>query len=98
MMIVICVAATRVRALAAAWARSDKDLATSLLDQRDLYGLPEVLKALCLLDAARAARALEKRIYKLNMEGVKKQTVRTKTKMDMENLNKVKLSVRGICV
>ena len=47
---------SRVRALAAAWARKDHTLSDSLLSNKDLFGLAEVLKALTLLDSSRRIR------------------------------------------
>ncbi|XP_048769529.2 uncharacterized protein LOC125675774 [Ostrea edulis] len=81
----------RIRALAAAWARKDFQLAESFLENQDNFGLNEVLKALQLLDAGRQARVLEK---KMKMLQVSKNKVKAKTigklKSDIDNLNKMK--------
>ncbi|MCA9718452.1 MAG: hypothetical protein KC468_27525 [Myxococcales bacterium] len=58
----------RSRALAAAWARRDSALADHLLS-RDAWGLAEVVRALQLLDSGRQARALERRVTRLEQDG-----------------------------
>jgi hypothetical protein len=84
----------RIRALAASWARKDFQLAESFLQNRDNFGLNEVLKALQLLDAGRQARVLEK---KMKMLQVSKNKVKAKTlgklKSDIDNYNKMKSPV-----
>ena len=86
----------RIRALAAAWARKDFKLAESFLENRDNFGLNEVLKALQLLDAGRQARVLEK---KLKMLQVSKNKVKPHTlgklKSSIDSLNKMKSPVRN---
>ncbi|XP_062596244.1 uncharacterized protein LOC134257670, partial [Saccostrea cucullata] len=81
----------RIRALAAAWARKDFQLAESFLQNRENFGLNEVLKSLQLLDAGRQARVLEK---KMKMLQVSKNRVKRKTigklKSDISNLNRMK--------
>nr|XP_022290775.1 uncharacterized protein LOC111102373 [Crassostrea virginica] len=81
----------RIRALAAAWARKDFKLAESFLENRDNFGLNEVLKALQLLDAGRQARVLEKKMKMLQVSKnkVKPQTL-GKLKSSIDNLNKMK--------
>lgn len=83
----------RVRALAAAWARHDYDLAEAFLKNRDNFGLNEVLKALTLLDSGRQVRVLEKKMKRIQMSAgkVKPQTI-GKLKSDIDNLNKNKPS------
>jgi hypothetical protein len=58
----------RARVLAAAWARRDHELAESLL-ARPLWNLPCVVKALQMLDAGRQARALRRRLARLENDG-----------------------------
>jgi hypothetical protein len=58
----------RGRTLAAAWARRDHALADHLLAQKG-WGLPDVVKALQLLDTGRAVRALSRRIARLQEQG-----------------------------
>jgi hypothetical protein len=83
-----------VRALAAAWARQDYDLADAFLQNKESFGLNEVLKALSLLDSGRQVRVLEKKMKMLQMSAgkVKPQTM-GKLKSDIDNLNKNKPSV-----
>ena len=85
----------RIRALAAAWARKDFKLAESFLENRDNFGLNEVLKALQLLDAGRQARVMEKKMKMLQVSKnkVKPQTL-GKLKSSIDNLNKMKSPVR----
>lgn len=61
-------AGARARSLAAAWARRDHELANALL-ARPQWNVAAVVKALQLLDAGRQARALRKRIARLEAEG-----------------------------
>ncbi len=61
-------AGVRARTLAAAWARRDHELASSLL-ARPPWNVATVVKALQLLDSGRQARALKKRIARLEAEG-----------------------------
>lgn len=58
----------RARVLAAAWARRDHELANALL-ARPPWTIAAVVKALQLLDAGRQARALAKRIARLEADG-----------------------------
>ena len=62
---------SRVRALAAAWARKDQPLAKAFLANRTAFGLVEVLKALNLLDSSRAIRVHEKKLKRLQLSGAK---------------------------
>jgi len=66
---------TRSYVLAAAWARSDIVLVDYLLAQKDVCGLPEVLRALKLLDAPRRLRALKRRLRKLQEAKAKVRTL-----------------------
>lgn len=81
----------RVRALAAAWARHDYELADAFLQDQNNFGLNEVLKALTLLDSGRQVRVLEKKMKRLQMSAgkVKPQTMGN-LKRDIDNLNKNK--------
>ena len=81
----------RIRALAAAWARHDHPLAEAFLEDRDSYGVNEVLKALSLLDAGRQVRVLEKKMKRLQFSTgkVKPQTM-GRLKSDIDNLNAIK--------
>lgn len=78
----------RVRGLTAAWARHDFELASALLSNKENFGLPEILKALEILDAGRQARILEKRVKLLQVSKnkVKPKTI-AKLKLDINNLN-----------
>eukprot|EP01099_Mayorella_cantabrigiensis_P003827 TRINITY_DN287_c0_g1_i1.p1 TRINITY_DN287_c0_g1~~TRINITY_DN287_c0_g1_i1.p1 ORF type:complete len:548 (+),score=92.80 TRINITY_DN287_c0_g1_i1:208-1851(+) len=67
--------ACKSRALAAAWARKDYKLANIFLNKEDWFVLPEVLKALKILDAPRRRKALEKKIAKLQARGKVKPKV-----------------------
>lgn len=81
----------RVRALAAAWARHDYELADAFLQNQNNFGLNEVLKALTLLDSGRQVRVLEKKMKRLQMSAGKvKPTTMGKLKSDIDNLNKNK--------
>lgn len=64
---------TKSRILAAAWARRDYALAKHCLYLKgDVFGLPEVLKAVRILDAPRRMRALEKKLQRLQAQGTAK--------------------------
>ncbi|XP_046571651.1 uncharacterized protein LOC124279819 [Haliotis rubra] len=81
----------RVRALAAAWARSDYDLSDGFLQNREQFGLVEVLKALTLLDSGRQIRVLEKRMTRLLLSGTKVSKKKMgKIKADLGNLKAIK--------
>lgn len=82
------------RSLAAAWARKDHQLADMFLENREDFGLVEVLKALVLLDSARRLRLHEKTIKRLQLSGVTiKPKKMSKLKCDMDNLNSIKPKV-----
>lgn len=72
----------KVRALASAWARSDKDLARCLLKVKNLFGLVEVLKAVSILDSARQIRQLERKMEKY--EAINKKAEEEKAKLETE--------------
>ncbi len=61
---------SRIRALAAAWAAKRFELADALLSQRSAFGLPEVIKAIGILDAGRQVRVHERKLKeaRLNSE------------------------------
>ncbi|XP_038059429.1 uncharacterized protein LOC119730532 [Patiria miniata] len=60
--------ASKVHALAAAWAHSDNELANSLLGHNsNEFGLVEVLKAATLLDTSRRIREWERKLKRLQM-------------------------------
>jgi len=67
---------TKTRVLAACWARKDHELSQYCLSKIEQFGLPEILKAVNLLDAGRKKRALEKRLARLDKQG----TAKNKTK------------------
>lgn len=82
---------TRIKALAASWARADHELANALLRLRDSYGVVEVLKALTILDSGRRARIIEKRIKMLQCQDHKVSNKKMgKLKSDLDNLNALK--------
>ncbi|KAL8588504.1 hypothetical protein ACOMHN_022291 [Nucella lapillus] len=82
---------SRVRALAMAWARNDYELASALLKNRSQFGLPEVLKAIQLLDSGRQARVLEKKLKRLQLSGTKVNPKKMgKIKSDIDNLTLIK--------
>ena len=84
----------RIRALAAAWARHDHFLADAFLEDKDNFGVNEILKAVSLLDAGRQVRVLEKKMKRLQFSTgkVKPQTM-GKLKSDIDNLNSIKPQV-----
>ncbi|XP_067674466.1 uncharacterized protein [Haliotis asinina] len=80
-----------VRALTAAWARHDYKLADAFLQNREQFGLVEVLKALTLLDSGRRVRVLEKKLKRLQLTGSKISKKKFgKLKSDIDNLNAIK--------
>lgn len=82
---------SRVRALAMAWARNDHELADAFLNNRSMFGLPEVLKALQLLDSGRQVRVLEKKLKQLQLSGNKVSSRKLgKIKRDIDNLTSLK--------
>ena len=87
----------RIRALAAAWARNDYDLSEAFLQNRSLFGLVEVLKALTLLDSGRQIRVIEKKVKRLQLSGTKVSKKKMgKLKSDIDNLNAIKPPVSYI--
>lgn len=54
--------ASRSRILAACWSRKDFELPDFLMLNEELFGLPQILGGLNLLDAPRKVRAIEKKI------------------------------------
>ncbi|XP_046353940.2 uncharacterized protein LOC124133552 [Haliotis rufescens] len=81
----------RVRALAAAWARNDYKLSDAFLQNREQFGLVEVLKALTLLDSGRQIRVLEKKMTRLQLSGTKVSKKKFgKLKADLGNLKAMK--------
>lgn len=82
------------RALAVAWARNDYELADALLQNRDQFGLVEVLKAISLLDSGRQIRVLEKKLKQLQLSATKVRPRKIgKLKSDIDNLTALKPSV-----
>ena len=80
-----------------AWARSDLELAESLLKNRSEFGLPEVLKALQLLDSGRQVRVMEKKLKRLQLSGTKVSPKKMgKIKSDIDNLTALKPPVSVI--
>ncbi|XP_062581913.1 uncharacterized protein LOC134243699 [Saccostrea cucullata] len=84
---------SKVKALAAAWARGDHELAETLLQRKELFGVVEVSKAIALLDSGRQARVFEKKHKRLQIQknNVKPSTM-GKLKSDIDNLMKMKPS------
>jgi hypothetical protein len=65
---------SRPRILAVLWCNQYHKIAQYLLQEFDtIFQLPEVLRALQLLDSGRRARAAEKRLVRLNNDGCKKK-------------------------
>ncbi|XP_070563497.1 uncharacterized protein [Ptychodera flava] len=81
---------SRIRALAAAWARKDLAAVNMFLAQPDSFGLVEILKALTLLDSGRRVREFEKKMRRLEMQGKVKRKTIGKLKSNIDNLNAVK--------
>ena len=85
---------SKVKILAAAWARGDHELSNLLLQRKGLYGVVEISKAIGILDAGRRARAFEK---KLKILQVQKNQVKPKTigklKSNIDSLMKMKPAV-----
>ena len=69
-----------------AWAKNGYDLANALLNNRSEYGLPEVLKALQLMDSGGQVRVLEKKLRRLQLSGTKVNPIKLgKIKSDIDN-------------
>ena len=83
----------RIRALAASFARKDTRLVHKFLEDKEKFGLVEVLKAITLLDSSRQIRVHEKKLKRLQMAGKVKKTKVGKIKSDINNLNKIKPKV-----
>lgn len=80
--------------MAVAWARNDYELADALLQNRDQFGLVEVLKAISLLDSGRQIRVLEKKLKQLQLSATKVRPRKIgKLKSDIDNLTALKPSV-----
>ncbi|KAL6056360.1 Ubox domain containing protein [Balamuthia mandrillaris] len=79
---------TKARVLAAAWAAHEWELAEFLLSFEQHYALPEVLKAVKILDAPRKLRALEKRIARLEKQGTAKARTIGVIKAQINDLKK----------
>ena len=79
-----------------AWAKNDYELADALLNNRKEFGLPEVLKALQLLDSGRQVRVLEKKLKRLQLSGSKVNPKKLgKIKSDIDNMTALKPPVRS---
>ena len=82
-----------------AWAKNDYELANALLNNRSEYGLPEVLKALQLLDSGRQVRVLEKKLRRLQLSGTKVNPIKLgKIKSDIDNTTALIPPVRKVTV
>ena len=80
-----------------ALARNDHELADALLSNRSEFGLPEVLKAIQLLDSGRQARVLEKKVKRMQLSGTKVNPKKLgKIKSDIDNLTALKPPVSVI--
>ena len=83
------------RALASAWARKDHELSDLFLQDRDQFGLVEVLKAATLLDSGRCIRVQEKKLKQLQMQSSKvKPRKMGKFKSTIDNLKAIQPKVR----
>ncbi|XP_077977073.1 uncharacterized protein LOC144432683 [Glandiceps talaboti] len=87
---------SRIRALAAAWARTDLAMVNIFLAKSDLFGLVEILKALTLLDSGRRVREFEKKMRRLEMTGKVKRKTIGKLKSNIDNLNAIKPKVGSV--
>ncbi|XP_066264746.1 uncharacterized protein [Branchiostoma lanceolatum] len=82
---------SRIRALAAAWARHDHTLADTFLQDSSKFGLVEILKALTLLDSGRKVRECEKKMKRLELQpGKTKKKAMGKVKSNKDNLSAIK--------
>lgn len=83
--------------LAAAWCRHDHVLASSLLLDRKLFTLTEILKAVTMLDAARQIRVFEKKLKRLELAKTKASSKKLgKIKNDIDNLTRMKPSTGSV--
>lgn len=85
------IANARARSLAAALARRDQDLIDYMLKRNKQYGFTDVLKAVLILDASREAKAVEKKIERIQTRtgSVIKPKKLGKWKNDVDNLKKM---------
>ncbi|XP_078618031.1 uncharacterized protein LOC144885788 [Branchiostoma floridae x Branchiostoma japonicum] len=82
---------SRIRALAAAWARHDHTLANTFLQDSSKFGLVEILKALTLMDSGRKVRECEKKLKRLELQpGKTKKKAMGKVKSNRDNFNAIK--------
>ena len=82
-----------------AWAKNDHELANALLNNRSEFGLPEVLKALQLLDSGRQVRVLERKFKRLQLSGTKVNPKKLgKIKSDIDNMTALKPPVSNVTV
>ena len=82
-----------------AWAKNDYELANALLNNRSEYGLPEVLKALQLMDSGGQVRVLEKKLRRLQLSGTKVNPIKLgKIKSDFDNTTALIPPVRKVTV
>eukprot|EP00010_Vexillifera_abyssalis_P007668 CAMPEP_0201545018 /NCGR_PEP_ID=MMETSP0173_2-20130828/1602_1 /ASSEMBLY_ACC=CAM_ASM_000268 /TAXON_ID=218659 /ORGANISM="Vexillifera sp., Strain DIVA3 564/2" /LENGTH=648 /DNA_ID=CAMNT_0047953323 /DNA_START=118 /DNA_END=2064 /DNA_ORIENTATION=+ len=65
-------AAARTRSLATVWAHRRHEIGDFMLSKKMQFQLPEVLRALRILDAPRRVRALQKKIARLQKQGTAK--------------------------
>ena len=80
---------SKAKALAAAWARKDYELAETLLEFPDEeFALKEVLTAVTILDSGRLKRAKIKRIQLLQTQGCKKKQKIDKLKSAIGSISK----------
>ena len=87
------------KALAAAWARKDHDLARTMLGFPDEeFGLKEVLKAVSSLDAGRSKRAHEKILRRLEAQGCKKKLKMAQLKSLIGSMGKEVLPVKYLMI
>nr|XP_034307490.1 uncharacterized protein LOC105347606 [Crassostrea gigas] len=85
---------TKVKTLAAAWARGDHELADLLLQRKKMFGVVEVYKAVTLLDSGRTARAFEKKLKRLQIQKNKvKADTMGKLKSNIDNLMTIKPTI-----
>ena len=98
-------AGAKARALACCWARRDTELATMLLRtgildaddaKPDVFGIPEVLKAMRLLDSGRLARQTRRRLARLEAQGTCKKAKLGKLRSDVDNLEREQVSLGSL--
>ncbi|XP_019623383.1 PREDICTED: uncharacterized protein LOC109469324 isoform X1 [Branchiostoma belcheri] len=82
---------SRIRALAAAWARHDHTLANTFLQDSSKFGLVKILKALTLLDSGRKVRECEKKLKRLELQpGKTKKKTTGKVKSNKDSFSAIK--------